>query len=290
MDIDWNATHCFVVVARCGSLTEASNTLKLSVPTLTRRIDALEGAVGTLLLRRGPRGATPTAAGRALLEHAQSAARHMAHMTRAARVLIETPMDVPVRISSTESMIADVLAPKVSELHAVEPALKLELDVSNALSDLSAGDVDIAIRMVRPTLATLIASKLPVIRMGLYCSRRYLARRDVASLTLADEQLLWLDRSFGDIAENQWLEKQNLEPAVKLRAVSVRALQNAAIAGNGIAPLPVFSAEAAGLVRVPSRTFPQRHPWLVFHRDTRNDKRMTTVRQWVISCCKTAFG
>ncbi len=288
--LDWNAVRCFVTVAQCESLTEASKALSMSVATLSRRIDQLESHVGTALFRRGPNGTTLTDAGRSLLAHAEPGARHLARMSRAARELRDGTDDIPVRITSTESMIADVLAPRVRHLTDKHPAIRLQLDVSNALTDIQSGGADIAIRMIRPDSDTLIGRRLPPIQLGLFCSRRYLGRQKPSDFKLENEKLLWLALGYGDIAENRWLSEHALEPAVVLRALSVRALLNAAIAGAGIAPLPKFLAQSAGLVEVPSSKLPQRSPWLVFHRTNRNNRRMRMVRRWIVDACKQCFG
>ncbi|MEL7297311.1 MAG: LysR family transcriptional regulator [Pseudomonadota bacterium] len=288
--LDWNAVRYFVTVAQSGSLTEASKALNTSVATLSRRIDQLETQVGTALFRRGPNGTNLTDAGQSLLAHAAPGARHLARLSRVARELRDGTDEIPVRITSTESMIADVLAPCVPDLMDKHPAIRLQLDVSNALTDIQSGDADIAIRMVRPESDTLVGRRLPAIPLGLFCAKHYLGRRKPASVDLGNEKLLWLALGYGDIAENRWLSEQDLEPAVVLRALSVRALLNATIAGAGIAPLPRFLAQSSGLIEVPSTGLPQRYPWLVFHRTSRNNKRMRTVRRWIVDTCKQRFG
>lgn len=64
----WNA---FVEVCRTGSIRAAAEACGFSQPALSRQIAALERSLGTQLLVRGSRGATPTAAGEALLPHAR---------------------------------------------------------------------------------------------------------------------------------------------------------------------------------------------------------------------------
>ncbi|MEL7302580.1 MAG: hypothetical protein AAGJ53_02680, partial [Pseudomonadota bacterium] len=56
------------------------------------------------------------------------------------------------------------------------------------------------------------------------------------------------------------------------------------------APLPVFLARRHKLVRVSDQGPPTRSPWLVFHRDTRNDKTMKAVRRWVVDACRRVIG
>src|SRR5688500_11117747 len=64
--------HLLLVVQH-GTFTAAARQAHLSQPALTASIQRLEGAMGARLLDRGPGGATPTAAGTALLPWAEAA-------------------------------------------------------------------------------------------------------------------------------------------------------------------------------------------------------------------------
>jgi len=284
--IDWDAIRCFVAVARRGSLSEAADELGMSIPTISRRIDGLETQLALKLLQRGPRGARLTEAGHAILQVAEPGARQLSQIARRARALQEGPNLPAVRISATESVIADVLAPRLDRLRAQDPSISIDLEVSNDIANLNAGRTDVAIRMVRPAEETLIARRLPVIRLGLFASPDYLKGRDLDRLVLSDEYLVWLDRQYGEIAENIWLKAQGLEASIRLSSSSVRALLNAAVEGVGIAPLPAFAARKAGLIEVPHRAMPERQPWLVFHRDTKTNPRLQLVRDWIVTCFK----
>ncbi len=284
--IDWDAIRCFVAVARRGSLSEAADELGMSIPTISRRIDGLETQLALKLLQRGPRGARLTEAGHAILQVAEPGARQLSQIARRARALQEGPNLPAVRISATESVIADVLAPRLDRLRAQDPSISIDLEVSNDIANLNAGRTDVAIRMVRPAEETLIARRLPVIRLGLFASPDYLKGRDLDRLVLSDEHLVWLDRQYGEIAENIWLKAQGLEASIRLSSSSVRALLNAAVEGVGIAPLPAFAARKAGLIEVPHRAMPERQPWLVFHRDTKTNPRLQLVGDWIVTCFK----
>jgi DNA-binding transcriptional LysR family regulator len=262
----------------------------MSVATLGRRIDSLEADLGLKLLRRGPTGVQLTEQGSAILKLADPGARQLAQVVRAARSLQAGPELPPIRISATEPLIADVLAPRLAALLAQAPDARIELEVSNALADLNSGASDLAIRMSNPADETLVARRLPTIRLGLFCSNSYLAGRNPEQLRLQDERLLWLDSQYGDIPENLWLKASGLESAVLMRSSSIRSLHNAAVSGSGIAPLPVYSAVAANLVEIPGPALPARQPWLVFHRDTRSIKRLQVVRDWVFECCVSTFA
>lgn len=286
---DWDDIRCFVGVARSGSLTDASKVLRLSITTLARRIDRLETALGMKVLRRGPAGSRLTEEGAVLFKQLQPGVQHMSQITRFAQALRSGTAEPAVRISSTESMVADVLAPRTDTLFKSHPDLRIELEVASELSNLNTGETDIAIRLADPRSPTLVARRLAPIRLGLFCSTAYLSGRDPADLDLESERVLWLDDRYGAIPENNWLTERGLGAALALRSSSVRSLQNAALSGAGIALCPAFSALRLGLVEVAYPALPVRQPWLVFHRDTRNNLRMSRVRDWIVECCREAF-
>lgn len=68
--MDLQRLESFVTVAREGSVTAAAVKLRISQPTLSQQIRALEDELGEALLLRKPRGVEPTPAGKVLIEHA----------------------------------------------------------------------------------------------------------------------------------------------------------------------------------------------------------------------------
>lgn len=124
---------------------------------------------------------------------------------------------------------------------------------------------------------------------GLYASADYLYGRDPKKLDFSDEKFLGMDDSFGDIPEAVWLSEQGLGQQQLMRSSSVRALCNAAQAGCGIALIPGFMARNAGLVEIPASNLPIRSPFLVFHRDFKQVKRIKVVREWIMSSFKKSL-
>ena len=288
MSPQWNDIEIFLAVAERKTLSQAASDLGLSVATVTRRLDALESSLKLTLVRRTTRGAVLTEAGKRALKDAKAGARHLRRFVRVAESIAEGEAGFRVRVSSTEPMLAGVLAPRLPLLFEELPSANVEFEVNRDLSDLTWGDVDIAVRLAQPNAESLIGRRLNRIELGLYCSKRYLRRRDPADLDLANEDLLWLDAKYQGIAENNWLSAHDLEKRAKLRSTSIRVLEQACLAGVGIAPLPKFSAPP-NLVEISGPKLPPRQPWIVFHRDTRRDERMQKVRDWIASSCNAAF-
>ena len=65
--------EAFSEVARLGNVSRAADTLSVTQPALTARLQGLERELGVDLFVRGARGMTLTDAGRALLPYAQRA-------------------------------------------------------------------------------------------------------------------------------------------------------------------------------------------------------------------------
>ena len=71
--IDLNDLAMFVHIVRAGSFSEAARRLRMPANTLSRRIDQLEGQLGTRLLHRSTRKLAPSAEGQALFERSAPA-------------------------------------------------------------------------------------------------------------------------------------------------------------------------------------------------------------------------
>jgi DNA-binding transcriptional LysR family regulator len=63
MNMNWDDLRIFLSVARAGSLSAAARALKVSQPTVGRRLKALEDTLGTRLFDRLPEGFAPTSSG-----------------------------------------------------------------------------------------------------------------------------------------------------------------------------------------------------------------------------------
>ena len=281
--MNWDMLQALHAVGREGTLTGAAKTLGLSIATLGRRLDRLDDVIGVKTTLRTPQGVRLTEAGRILATTLEPGAEYLAQFARVARGLRDSPESSPVRISSTEPVLSEILAPYSGDLMDTHPSLRVEFESSLEISRLDRGEADIAIRMVRPDSETLIARRLPPIGLGLYASPTFVEANGEA-FDPDRMRLLWYDPAYGDIAENSALRALGWKTAASLRAGSVRTLQRAAEAGAGVAPLPHFMAERAGLVCLKAPDLPVRTPYLVFHRETRQVPVLQTVRRWIVEC------
>ncbi|WP_205599630.1 substrate-binding domain-containing protein, partial [Sandarakinorhabdus rubra] len=185
-----------------------------------------------------------------------------------------------VRVTATETVIADRLAPALPRLWARHPDIAVTLQSQGAVVSLAGREADIAVRMSRPDGAALIVRALPAEQVALFASPAWLAGRSPADVVAADGPILAYDDSFGRIPEMAWLAGLGLAGAVRLATGSTRALLTATQAGAGIGLLP--RRMAAGLIEIPTATpAPVRVPWLVVHRDVARLPAVRAVSRWI---------
>ena len=82
-----------------------------------------------------------------------------------------------VRLTVTEIYAVSVLGPILRDFHDAHPSIRIEVDTSEALSDLGAGAADVALRTTdRPSGAGVFGRRLRDDDWAIYCSRDYAAR------------------------------------------------------------------------------------------------------------------
>lgn len=236
---DWNDLRYFLAVAREGSTLAAAKVLRVSQPTVQRRLAMLEKAIGRALVERHPTGYRLSELGRELLPKAERIEAEVAsfkrHLNASGKEVTGT-----VRITYPEANIR-LLKPVFDRLRARHPGLRIEVLVDDRALDLARGDADIALRGGAPRDATLIGRKLVDSPWLLYASRSYLERHgkperpeDIASHALVAYA--------GPIAELQparWLHLVAPHAPIGAYAQSVLGALSAIRSGAGLGLLPV---------------------------------------------------
>lgn len=146
--IDLRKIEIFFWTATLGSFSAAAAKLNTTQPAISQRISSLEVDLGVRLFDREARGVKLTAKGQELLSHAERMLQVRHEMLKAAHE--EGVMTGPMRIGVAESIVQTWLPQLIERMHAVYPALMLEIDVetTNVLrSQLIARKVDVAFLM-----------------------------------------------------------------------------------------------------------------------------------------------
>ncbi len=274
-------------VIASGSLADAARQSSISTATAGRWIDSLEFAIGAKLFRRGRNGSHLTEAGKELAELVDAPAQAMELFERKAAAISATKPERRIRISATEPVAAEMLAPAIPML---PPELRIEIVSSASVANLNDLDFDIAVRMFLPKESALVARRIGSAEMGLFASRQLLGMRRPEEIDLAKEPLLMVTPRYGDIAETRWVEANGLSSQVRLYSSSSRALLLAAQSGAGIAMAAKFQAGQLDLVEIPCPPVPPREFWMVTHRDTRQSGVIRTVKEWVVGAVSKALA
>ncbi|WP_158818716.1 LysR family transcriptional regulator [Methylocapsa sp. S129] len=194
---DWSHYRAFLAVLHEGSLSGAARALGLTQPTLGRQIADLEYNLGAALFIRSQRGLVPTDVARDISPHARAMAAAASATMRAASGGARESAGT-VRITASEIIGAEVLPALLAGFHRANPAVTIELALSNRVEDLLQGEADIAVRMVRPSQAALVARRIGAVGLGLYAHRLYLeafpAPATAVALLTSDHALIGFDQ------------------------------------------------------------------------------------------------
>lgn len=274
---DWALCRTFLAIMREGSLSAAGRKLGLAHPTVRRHLEELEAELRAPLFVRSPAGLAPTDAALVLREPAEAMEAAFAQFVRLASGARQA-MAGTVRIAASEVMGAEVLPPMLARLRRDHPGLQFELVLSDDVADLSRRDADLAVRMVRPVQADLLARKVGDVELGLYAHRSWIdAQGTPATLEdlLHSGQLIGYDRSrvlVDALAARQFALARG---HFGLRSDSGLAQLAALRAGLGVAicQCPLTARDPA-LVRLFPDVTAQLEIWLVSHPSLRGSLRV----------------
>jgi len=278
---DWNDLRAFLAVAETGSTLAAGRALRVSQTTVARRIAALEQATGLVLFERRQAGYVLTPAGEELLPRAEAvkaaAGAFADAVSGQAREIGGT-----VRLTTHDIYALTILPPILRALHDAHPAIRIELDSSEQIRDLSSGIADIALRStVHAIGGGLVGRRVGPDPWTVFCSRDYAARRGLPQnrFDLRAHDLIGGGGPGVGPLYQAWLRKNGLEDTVILEQGSVTGLLASVRSGLGIAVLPSFVAR-----HEPDLIQCLRHDeddkielWLLTHERLRHTPRIRTV-------------
>ena len=279
--LDWNDLRYFLAVARDGSTLAAGRTLRVSQTTVARRIAALEEALGVHLFEKRQAGYGLTPTGQGLIPTAEQV-ESAANAFSAAAAAQSREVSGIVKITTEEVYAITLLVPLLRELHETYPEMVIELDTSQVVRDLGAGEADISLRSTRTKQpAGLVGRQLCVDDWALYCSRSYADRHGVPRNIKDLKKHSFIGGGGGNlwIQYQSWLQLLDLEQQVAMHHATSGGLLSGVRSGFGIAVLPCIVADGdPDLVRcVPPRTDHGRILWLFTHERVRHVPRVRAV-------------
>lgn len=281
----------FLALARHGRLVVAADRIGVEHTTVSRRVRALEKALGARLFDKTISGWELTDAGRRFLGHAEqieATANQALSETRGGEPLTAAGT---VRIIATDGFGSRVVTPALARLRRQHPEISIELLTTSHLLGYRVGEFDIAISLHRPDLPRFVSHRLCDYALRLYASADYLDSR--APITqrsdLDDHQLVWYIESLLDLPELRVMDEVTGNPQYALLSTNVFAQVEAVAAGTGIGLLPGFlAANDPRLVPVlPDDVDIRRTQWMLVSRNLAGVQRIQIVCQYLAAAMST---
>jgi LysR family transcriptional regulator, glycine cleavage system transcriptional activator len=225
----------FVAVGRRMSITQGAEDLCITQSAMSKQIKALEDQLGVRLLVRGHRAIAFTPEGRALFDAANAAVQQLQQAYGAA---LTAGDERPVVITAPTGVAGLWLSARLGRFQLAHPGIEVKLSSNNALVDLQAEGIDLAIRYCHDEQAPAGAVRLfgdtvaPVASPSLGL-KSLMSPKALASLILLefDDKRLWLQWA-------GWFESvgwSGVKPKGMLRFNQYDQVIQAAVEGQGVA-------------------------------------------------------
>jgi DNA-binding transcriptional LysR family regulator len=252
----------------------------------------LEAQLGLVLFDRTGRGMTPT---EAALRLADSARAMQSGADQLARSVVGSDRSASgtVRITASQPIACFVLPPLLAQMRVSLPEVQVELVASNAVSNLLRREADIAVRMVPPEQANVIARRVGNVALRACAHQEYLRRRGVPR-HLADllvHELIGGDRNDeirkGFASLGYSVEREQFA----FRTDDLIAIWQAVRAGLGIGFVSehLIRTDPAVIPLLPKLKIEPLPVWLAVHKQIRTSKRIRAVYDFLADALPSAI-
>ena len=284
LTFDWNDLRFFLAVARQGTLTGAAKRMATDHATVSRRISALEAALGAKLFERSPQGYVLTQHGERLLAYAEpmetqalGAIRDLGHS--------ELGVSGTVRLNTLEGFGNFFLMQRMGRFAAQHPQLKIEIITIQQIMSLSKREGDVAISLHPPKEGRFFTKKLTDYRLLLYASKDYLA----SSPPIHSRQDLKRHIFIGYVDDLiftrglDYLDEVFVGAKARIQSSSILAQREITEGGHGLCVLPAFmTAGRKNLVPIlPHEVAIVRSYWLFAHADVAEIARVRALTRFI---------
>ena len=281
--MDWDKLQYFLFVARHGSLARAGAALHVDATTVSRQISALETALQQTLFERATTGFVLTAAGRALVPHAEAMAAAAARIHKASEG--GSDLSGQLRVSVSEGFGNSFIAPRLGRFVAAHPELEIDLVASSGFLNPSRREADMAVLLARPRKGPLITRKLSDYSLGIYApADRPDWHQAVAAAPLSRTGIPVIGYMPDILYAPELDYPGEIEPGLRatVRSSSILAQRRMIAGGAGVGVLPCFLASGdPALVRVRGEQTVARAFWLALHRDVAPQPRIRAFIDWL---------
>jgi len=270
----------FVAVVEAGSFARAADQLRISTTSASRLVSELENHIGARLLQRTTRRLVLTETGSAYFERCRQILSDVEEAESLAAEADAQPKGL-LRISLPQSFGLRHVAPMIPDFCARHPALQLDISFSDKVIEFVEEGVDVAVRIAFELKESLVARRLMTVPVVACASESYLGR---SGLPKTPADLKAHDCLQYSYASPQFLE--NIPVSGNFRTNSGDMIRLAALAGQGIAMLPLFlvadDLRAGNLRRVlEGHPFPGLGVYVVYLESARRSARIKAFVDYV---------
>ncbi|MEO0616912.1 MAG: LysR family transcriptional regulator [Pseudomonadota bacterium] len=288
MSNSWDYIRTAYLVAKTGTVSAASETLRLHRATVVRHIDALEGALQHKLFIRHERGYALTDIGRDLLATAHDVDSLVSNFLKRTRAKLNAENRLVI---SGSSLVISLFLPIIEKFRESHPHVQCRQEVKACrtldLADLRNGETHVAATLgPKPTYPNFIVRNLFNFRLGMYASAAYVKANGIPQSTQAFSEHWFVGHEDpnGIAPFAPWRDKHIPADRWALETDSYSCVQEHIASGLGIGFSPEHEAIRRGLIEVVAPKEEWVQPcWLVTHRDTRKtlsvERFLETIRK-----------
>ena len=234
----------FVQVARSGSFVRAAEALGISSVAVSRNVARLEAQLKVRLFARTTRHVSLTAEGVALLARCETPLAELASAFDESRDAAGAATGV-VRVTAVSPFVRAYLAPGLARFHQKHPAVIVDIECSELVTDLVASRFDVGVRVGPLQDAGFVARPIGALELVLCAAPSFLAQPgvDLSLDNLALRHGLGLRRP-GEQGSAPWRLQGGQGPVAvpiggPLHCNDFATLAAACKAGLGVAQLPL---------------------------------------------------
>jgi len=240
------AMQVFVRVAQLAGFAAAARELDLSPAAVSKQVGALEEHLGTRLFDRTTRQVGLTEAGRLYLEHCLECLQAIDDADAAVDRLRQAPVG-QLRVSAPIDF-CEPLMPVLTAVMKANPALTVDLRLSNRVVEMVEEGIDVSVRVARALDGSFVARPIARPRLLMAGSRDYLQRHGAPSQPQdlsAHRCLVFTEpRPMTELTFKRGDERVAVPVTPRMLSNHGAALVAAARAGLGLVAMPSFLALA----------------------------------------------
>lgn len=289
----WDDLRFFLALEEAGSIKGAARHLGVDHSTVSRRLTALEGALGKPLFDRRPDGLHITEVGAGVVPLARRIASLAAEVEDVARGADES-MAGPVRIAAGPVLTTYFLMPRLPALREKFPVVEFILRAAIARLDVTQREADIAIRVhprgTPPGKADALARKVGTFGLAAYASEPYIAARGRPELPIRGLAGHGIVISSAEGEGAKWNARLDPPAEEVLTAYPYSSTMAAVESGVGLAVLPCVAAESEPtLIRI-SEVIATWDLWVVSPPEGHAQARVRAVKDALVEMLEEGGG